>query len=102
MKNKKKQLRKLKLHKNVISSLTNIKGGEVPGTGTEPFPTVNNAHSCAMGHNTCTTHWVSEFEPACRSENGMCGGISMEPGIACTGDGTIKINPPNDTDVFRG
>lgn len=101
MKSKNRKLGKLKFNKNIISSLNSVKGG-IQNTGTEPFPTVNNAHSCAMGHDTCTTHWISEFEPACRSENIMCGGVSMDPGIACTGNGTIKVNPPNDTDIFPG
>ncbi len=92
MKNKKKQLRKLKFNKNIISSLTNIKGGAEPTTNPpETFPYIGNC-----------------FDP--HSENGQCISLdgladcnSLNPDIACPRDtGTIKVNPPNDTDVFGG
>ncbi|WP_430410178.1 hypothetical protein [Kordia sp.] len=99
MKNKKKPLGKLLLQKNVISSLNNIKGGEVAtncSTGAivyppETFPYVGNC--------------IDPF-----SENGQCISLdgladcnSMNADYACAKDtGAIKVNPPNNIDIYPG
>lgn len=63
MKNKNRNLGKLKLHKNTISNLARIRGGEAPNTDTGNV-TVVPGETIVYG-NTCTTDWQSELYSAC-------------------------------------
>lgn len=93
MKNRNRKLKNLKFNKEKISNLNNIKAGEAPTTG-DPIETFPNVGNC--------------FDPF--SENGQC--ISFDGNIGCTsmnGDidcirdtGTVKVDPPNMTDVRLG